>query len=127
VVDQNYISDWVVSLPSERGEHISLRGVSWWYGMAHSLFLAVENLRQSHGSPQHQGSVWHLVYASALYNKRMHATADTSYVIISRGAARRVMRGVRPLPKSATAAPTYVFKRHCVRVRTQLEWSACLP
>jgi hypothetical protein len=106
VVDQNYIPDWLCPCLRRAASIYLSAGVSWWYVMANSLFLAVENLRQYHGSPQHQGGVLHLVYESALYNKRMHATADTRYVIISRGAGRRVMRGVRPLPRSATAAPT---------------------
>ena len=35
----------------------------------------------------------------APHNKRMHPTADTGAVIFGNGAARRVMRGVRPLTK----------------------------
>ena len=66
----------VEALLSERGKHISLCGVSWQYGMAHILFVEVENLRQYYGSPRCQGSVLHLLCESAASNNGMHPTAN---------------------------------------------------
>jgi hypothetical protein len=51
-------------------------------------------------------------------NKRMHATRDTSHVIISRGLGGRVMRGVSPLPLSKESIMTGTFLMKLTAVAT---------
>ncbi len=76
-------------------------GESWRYDMANILFVAVENLRQYHGSLPSQGSLLHLVYESAEPNKGMEPTGMSEPLIENlsgfEDASRRLIPGVRLL------------------------------